>query len=200
VHCLHRYLAALPPEGGLDTEESASLHEQFGFPRRWCDPRVTPHQDVAFSTRRWVSPPESLTIRRSRSSPEGDGCSRRRLATREVACSVSLVPHCAGTEVPDAAEITASSQSRGSRGNSATPGRDPRHFSVRPAPLSEALSVPPGPFEDPSEAGVTVRHLGRATGEPAAGRPRGLCPGRALAQVGAAKARRVASRRPPPVP
>lgn len=113
---------------------------------------------------------------------------------------MGLVPRCAGTEVPDAAEITASSQSRGSRGNVATPGRDPRHVSVRPAPLSEALSVPPGPFEirprPASPSGVSGEQpANRLPGGPGVVTP-------VWPSLGSAPRRRVALRaeRPPPFP
>lgn len=156
--------------------------------------------------RTWRSPPGGGS-RHQRASPSDAG-GRHPEATAlakeachsEVACSVGLVPHCAGTEVPDAAEITTSSQSRGPRGDLATPGRDPRYPSVRPAPRSESLSVPPGPFEirprPASPSGISGEQpASRLRGGPGVCTPVGP-------SLGSAPRRRVTLRaeRPPPFP
>jgi hypothetical protein len=192
-------LTASPPPGDPSARRQSgrrgvgALHERFGFPRRRRDPRVTPHQDVAFSTRRWVWPPESLTIRRSRSSPEGDDAGEGGLplggSLQRGSCS-PLRWHRGAGRCGDHGQLAVArlpGELCDSGSGPATP------FGSARTSFGSSLG-PAWTVRDPSEAGVTVRRLGRATGEPAARRPRGLYPGRALARVGAAKARRVASR------
>lgn len=170
------------------------LHERFGFPRRWCDPKVTPRQNVAVSTRRWVSPPESLTVRRWRSSPEGEGAGEGGLPLGGSLQRGSRSPlrwHRGAGRCGDHGQLAVARLPRERCDSGSGPAT--RFGSARTS-FGSSLG-PAWTVRDPSEAGVTVRRLGRATGEPAAGRPRGRYPGLALARVGAAKARRVASRK-----